>query len=218
MTKWAASWQNQQNDLCARQTHISLGIHPVRSESLLYTHWVAQDPGFLHVNSNDSDQTGQMPSLIWVFAGRTGYFVGFVMRLFKWTCPIFQNRRIRTSGLNQFKPCNNIMTCNLIQRIASWLHTISVIRCSEWIHLKAASNANLACTCQNQQNDLCAQWRLGSDWGDHPPSLIRVWSLGYPSKAQQRLRSAWADAQADLSLCCAQRSFCWFCDAVAQIM
>ena len=33
----------------------------------------------LHVDSEDSDQTWQMPRLIGVFAGRTGHFVGFVM-------------------------------------------------------------------------------------------------------------------------------------------
>ena len=31
-------------------------------------------------HSEDSDQTGRMPRLIWVFAGRTCNFVGFVMR------------------------------------------------------------------------------------------------------------------------------------------
>ena len=53
------------------KTQISLGIRQVWSESLLYawrklgslaTHWV---------HSADSDQTGRMPRLIWVFAGRT---------------------------------------------------------------------------------------------------------------------------------------------------
>ena len=34
---------------------------------------------FLHADSKDSDQTGQMPRLIGVFAGRTGHIVGFVM-------------------------------------------------------------------------------------------------------------------------------------------
>ena len=33
----------------------------------------------LHADSEDSDQTGRMTSLIWVFAGRTYYFVGFIM-------------------------------------------------------------------------------------------------------------------------------------------
>ena len=52
------------------KTQISLGIHPVWSESSLSawrklgslaTHWA---------HSEDSDQTGRMPKLIWVFAGR----------------------------------------------------------------------------------------------------------------------------------------------------
>ena len=59
-------------------------ISPVWSESLLSawrklgslaTHWA---------HSEDSDQTGQMPRLIWVFSGRTCHFVGFVMRRLKW--------------------------------------------------------------------------------------------------------------------------------------
>ena len=53
------------------KTQISLGILPVWSESSLSAwrklgslanHWV---------HSEDSDQTGRMPRLIWVFAGRT---------------------------------------------------------------------------------------------------------------------------------------------------
>ena len=62
------------------KTQISLGIRPVWSESSLSawrkfgslaTHWA---------HSEDSDQTGRMPKLIWVLAGRTSHFVGFVMR------------------------------------------------------------------------------------------------------------------------------------------
>ena len=62
------------------KTQISLGICPVWSESSLSawrklgslaTHWA---------HSEDSDQTGRMPRLIWVFAGRIGHFVGFVVR------------------------------------------------------------------------------------------------------------------------------------------
>ena len=62
------------------KTQISLGIHPVWSDSSLCAQWVAKDPSFLHADSEDSDQTGQMPRLIWVFAGRACHFVGFVMR------------------------------------------------------------------------------------------------------------------------------------------
>ena len=63
-----------------------------------------------------------------------------------------------------------------------------------------------------------------SDQPGHPPSLIRVcavrlkqnWILSYPLSAQRRLWSDWADAQADLSLRWAQRSFCWVSHEAAQ--
>ena len=68
------------------KTQISLDTRPVWSESSLSawrklgslaTHWA---------HSEDSDQTGRMLWLIWIFAGRTGHFVGFVMRwLNSWT-------------------------------------------------------------------------------------------------------------------------------------
>ena len=57
--------------VCPAKTQISLGIRPVWSEpslsawrrtGSLATHWA---------HSEDSDQTGKMPRLIWVFAGRT---------------------------------------------------------------------------------------------------------------------------------------------------
>ena len=52
------------------KTQISLAIRPVWSV-LLCAQWVAKDPSFLHTDSEDSDQTGWMPRLIWVFAGNT---------------------------------------------------------------------------------------------------------------------------------------------------
>ena len=57
------------------KTQISLGICPVWSEFSLCTQWVAKDPSFLHADYEDSDQTGQMPRLIWVIAGCTGHFL-----------------------------------------------------------------------------------------------------------------------------------------------
>ena len=50
----------------------------VWSESLLCALWVDKDPMFLHADRKDSDQTGRMPRLIWVFTGRTCHFVSFV--------------------------------------------------------------------------------------------------------------------------------------------
>ena len=53
------------------KTQISLSIRPVWSESSLCAQWVAKDPRFLHADSEDSDQTGRMPRLIWVLAAHT---------------------------------------------------------------------------------------------------------------------------------------------------
>ena len=58
-----------------------------------------------------------------------------------------------------------------------------------------------------------------SDQPGYPLSLIRVfavrmkkhWVHNYSLSAERRLWSDWADAQADLSLCWAHMSFCWFC-------
>ena len=77
-------------------------------------------------------------------------------------------------------------------------------------------------TCQ--ANSLPIELPHPVDQPRHPPSLIRVfavrmkkaWVLSYPMSAQRRLRSDWANAQADLSLRWAQ-SFCWFCREVAHI-
>ena len=53
------------------RTRISLGICPVWSESSLSA-WRNFGPLATHwAHSRDSDQTGRMPRLIWVFAGRT---------------------------------------------------------------------------------------------------------------------------------------------------
>ena len=73
-----------------------------------------------------------------------------------------------------------------------------------------------AASCQNQQCG-CAPSE-DSDQPGHLPSLIRVfavrmnkaWILSYPLNAQRRLWSDWADAQADLSLCCAHSHFVGF--------
>ena len=50
-------------------------VRPAKTQISLVIH-----PSFLHADSEDSDQTGWMPRLIWVFAGNTCQFVGFVMR------------------------------------------------------------------------------------------------------------------------------------------
>ena len=43
------------------------------------------DPSFLHADSKDSDQTGRMSRLNWVFAGHTCHFVGSVAHWLKYS-------------------------------------------------------------------------------------------------------------------------------------
>ena len=53
------------------KTQISLGIRPVRSESSLSAWRNLGSLATRWAHSEDSDQTGWMPGLIWVFAGST---------------------------------------------------------------------------------------------------------------------------------------------------
>ena len=76
------------------KAQISLGICPVWLESSLSVQWVAKDWSFLHADSEDSDQTGQMPRLIRVFAGCTCHFVGFVMRRLNYCDRILWHKQI----------------------------------------------------------------------------------------------------------------------------
>ena len=88
LTTWECREQCQDKSLCelprdktkkmtvrTAKTQINLGICSVWSESSLCTQWVAKEPSFFHADSEDSDQTGQIPRLIRVFAGRTCRFV-----------------------------------------------------------------------------------------------------------------------------------------------
>ena len=53
------------------KTQISLDIRPVWSESSLSARRKRGSLAIHWAHSEDSDQTGRMPRLIWVFAGRT---------------------------------------------------------------------------------------------------------------------------------------------------
>ena len=79
--------------VCPAKTQISLGIRPVWSEYSLCAKWVAKDPSFLHADSEDSDQTGWTPRLIWDFTGRTCHFVGFLFFEFSNFCFCFYTKR-----------------------------------------------------------------------------------------------------------------------------
>ena len=74
---------------------------------------------------------------------------------------------------------------------------------------------------ENQPKDLCAQRKHRSAWAStqSDQSSLSAWrSLGSLAshRADSEDWSDWADAQADLRLRWAYRSFCWFCHEAAQ--
>ena len=77
------------------------------------------------------------------------------------------------------------------------------------------------CTQHNQKNYVCPQRRLSLGicpvWTVFDVLMKKPWVLSYPLRAQYRLWSAWVNAQTNLSLRWAHRSFCWFCCAQTQL-
>ena len=73
--------------LCAQRRLRSAWTAAQSDQSSLCAQWVAKDPSFLIADSENSDQTGQMPRLFGVFAWRTCHFVDFVTR--RLICTLF---------------------------------------------------------------------------------------------------------------------------------
>ena len=63
--------------VCPTKTQVSLGVRPVWSESLLSAWRSIELLATCWAHSEGSDQTGQMPRLIWVFTGRERSFCWF---------------------------------------------------------------------------------------------------------------------------------------------
>ena len=69
--KYNKIYNNTHYYMSRHMTKPTMWLCAQSDQSSLCAHWVAKDPSFLHADSKDSDQTGQMPRLIWVFAGHT---------------------------------------------------------------------------------------------------------------------------------------------------
>ena len=70
---WGTSWLTKQaKQTCAQRRLRSARASPQSDQSSLCAQWVAKDTSFLHADSDDSDQTGRMPMLI--FAECTCHF------------------------------------------------------------------------------------------------------------------------------------------------
>ena len=96
--KWASSWQNQQNGMCAQRRQISLGIRPVWSVFTVRSvgSWGpnVSSCGQLRLWSDWADARADL-SLCWVHS----HFVGFVMRQLKCFLMIQTQQWNRQRGL-----------------------------------------------------------------------------------------------------------------------
>ena len=119
-----------------------------------------------------TDQTGRMPRLIWVFAGRT-------LTLLVLSC-------CGSIILKSRQYCFTIQQCdNGMANSVDWTDCLS-----KW-----------AATWQNQQNE-CAPREDSDQPGHPPSLIrvfaVRIkkaWVLSYPLNTQRRLWSDWVDAQ-----------------------
>ena len=135
---------------------------------------VAKDPRFLHADGEDSDQTGRLPKLIWVFTGRTGDLL--VLLCCGSVVIAFERERIQT--WNIFLLVVHISSVCFLNNIMCFLHAQPS---SEPPHDKT--------------NEMACAPSEDSDQPRHPSSQIRVlavrmkkhWVLTYLLSAQRRL-------------------------------
>ena len=190
---WTASWQNQQNGMCAqrklRSAWASAESHQSSLSSLsawrklgsLATHWA---------NGKDSDQAGRMPRLIWVFARCTCNFVGFVTRRliysvqagimsrqalyrvttteFLWSVPLYRTYVVTFLFFKRlgFKGPKVVVLVVFNFCMVLWCHrALSRIVWFEPRHDKTSKM-----TCAPSED---------SDQPAHPPSLIRIFAVRF---------------------------------------
>ena len=110
------------------KTQISLGIRPVWSESSLSAWRKLGSLAIYWMHSEDSDQTGRMPSLIWVFVWRTCHFIGFVMR--RPVCLVQTHMIYSLFAELRTQPGINNMALMICLLIAQTLYQLGVNRAS----------------------------------------------------------------------------------------
>ena len=97
-TKWLCAWQR------LRSVWSECSLSALRKLGSLTSYWA---------HSKDSDQTGWMPRLIWVFAGRAGHFVGFYMLLLIFESFFSHNENHVLCPWRSAKKCHNCLTIEL---------------------------------------------------------------------------------------------------------
>ena len=156
--------------MCAQRRLRSAWASAQSDQSSLCALWVAKDPRVLHADSEDSDPTGRMPRLIWVFAWRR-------LILLVLSCRGLY-RKSEKQKFGQFEIVPESYSNNNI---------------NEPRHDK--TNNVAVCPAKTQ-----ISLGIRPVWSVFAVRMKKAWVLSYPLSAQRRLWSDWADAQADRSL------------------
>ena len=197
--KWSEPRHDKANKMSVRpaKNKISLGIRPVWWESSQCAQWVAKDLSFLHADSEDSDQTGRMPRLIWVFAGHTAILLVLLCR---GSSEKLQSDKfdLRKKGkLYRMLICTELVLLTItaitsaLWRIKAF-RTVGTLNLSEYIDTKEV-------LCSLKSSSLlvikCVEWPFASTVNRQEPIMIKhVYALCETTKKQISLciRTVWA--------------------------
>ena len=167
------------------KTQISLGIHPVCSESSLCAQWVAKDPSFLQAAAKTLIRLGGCPgwsesslgvhSFCWVLSCRGSFCCLSSRQTFRYQAMLFcEELNIAANALNMSrfmtKP-TKLHVCPAKTQISLGIHLV-------WLEFSLSAWRKLG--------SLATHWASSEDWSD------------------------WGDAQADLSLRWAHSHFVGF--------
>ena len=181
------------------KTQISQGIRPVWSNSLLSTwrnlgslasHWVYRE---------DSDQTAQMPKLIWVFAGHTCHFFCFFFVLWL-TLKLFGNVYFSSSEFLLMQKA--LALNNSFDYICSTLYERSYDKTNKVAVRPAKTQISLGICPVWSESLLCTQW-VAKD-----PSFLHADSEGSDQTGRMP-RLIWVFAGCTLTF--------WFCHEAAHM-
>ena len=102
-TKWRVRQAKTQISLSIRLARLESSLSARRKLASLATHWA---------HWKDSDQTGRMPRLMWVFAGRPCHYVGYVVRWLNYRFVLNQTKEVVTIGAGDIKDMHDIKALN----------------------------------------------------------------------------------------------------------
>ena len=222
---WAASWQNQQNGMCALW-RLRSAWAPAQSDQSLLSAWRKIGSLATHwVHCADWADAQVDLSLRWAHS----HFVGFVMRCFIW---LFLRKNwgmilleiIIWGGKSVgFMVRNFSFVGPTLERVWFDVH-YSTQHGAKKKNFQAASNKEIIELPHDKTNKITVRpAKIRNSLGICPvwseSSVCTQWELlKVSSCGQQRLWSDLAYAQADLSLCWAHMPFCCFCHEAAQIL